>query len=237
MKKSSFLDNFVWGMFTLIGTIFLIVGVFICIFLFNNKGKIETTATITQIESYRDSGRKLKHEVYVAYEVDGVPYESRLNFYSSSMYEGKEISIYYKEDNPNKISANTPEILLFLIFPALGLIFSAIGGIGLTRNYKKNKKYQELKETGEVIYAEYTQLDMNTTYSMNGKHPYNIICEWNNPDDGKKYIFKSGNIWRNPQSIIEERGITQFPIYIDRHDIRNYLVDTDMLFKDVVDLT
>lgn len=237
MKKSSFLDNFVWGMFTLIGTIFLIVGVFICIFLFNNKGKIETTATITQIESYRGTGGKLKHEVYVAYEVDGVPYESRLNFYSYTMYEGKVISIYYKEDNPNKISANTPGLAIFLIFPAIGLIFAFIGGIGLIRNLKKRIKQRNLKDMGEVIYANYVEAKRNTTYEINGANPYNIICEWNNPDDGKKYIFKSGNIWRNPQSIIEERGITQFHIYIDRHDIRNYLVDTDMLFKDVVDLT
>lgn len=40
---------------------------------------------------------------------------------------------------------------------------------------------------------------------VNGRNPYNIICEWNNPLNGEKYKFKSKNIWKNPERIIEEK--------------------------------
>lgn len=64
----------------------------------------------------------------------------------------------------------------------------------------------------------------------------NIICEWNNSLDNKKYIFKSKNIWMNPKNIIEERNIKQFPIYIDKNNKKKYVIDIDSLKEEVVDL-
>lgn len=42
---------------------------------------------------------------------------------------------------------------------------------------------------------DYVETIVNSSYRVNGRHPYRIICEWNNPLDSKKYIFKSKNIW------------------------------------------
>ncbi len=64
---------------------------------------------------------------------------------------------------------------------------------------------------------------------VNGRSPYNIICEWNNPLNGEKYKFKSKNIWKNPEGIIEEKNIKQFPVYINSQDLSKYAVDIDEL--------
>ena len=54
----------------------------------------------------------------------------------------------------------------------------------------------------------------------------NIITDTIN--DSKKYIFKSKNIWINPENTIIERNIKQFPVYINRNDIKKYFVDIDI---------
>lgn len=53
--------------------------------------------------------------------------------------------------------------------------------------------------------------------------------------DSNKYIFKSKNIWINPENIIEEENIKQFPVYIDSNK-KKYIIDTESLTKNIVDL-
>ena len=91
-----------------------------------------------------------------------------------------------------------------------------------------------LKENGLLIYANYIEAVLNTSYIVNGKSPYKIICEWVNPTGGNKYTFKSKNIWTNPENIIKERGIKQFPVFFNNE--KNYLVDTEFLIKDNIQL-
>ena len=100
----------------------------------------------------------------------------------------------------------------------------------------KSSLEKRLKENGEVVYANYSETILNTMYKVNGKSPYIIICEWVNPVDNKRYIFKSKNIWIYPNNIIEEKNIKQFPVYIDKENKNKYFVDVDFLTEDVVDL-
>ena len=218
MKKK--IESLVWIIFATVGAFFLLIGIIICINIFN----------------YSNIDGDRNYDVFVSYDVNGEEYESRLNGYSSSFYEGKEVDIYYDKDNPNKIGIKSLN-LVFLIFPGLGLIFFIIGGVGLFVKAKGKKNDKYLKENGEKIYADFVDIKINTGININGAYPYNIICEWNNPEDNKKYVFKSRNIWTNPKNIIEERNIKQFAVYIDRENIKKYFVDIEGLEENIVDLT
>ena len=96
--KGNKVENLIWIIFFGIGLIFVIIGMIICVNVFNYKNKVETTGIITEIGSYRDLGGQRENSVYVEYTVDGRVYESALNGYSSNFYEGKEISDDIKED-------------------------------------------------------------------------------------------------------------------------------------------
>lgn len=135
------------------------------------------------------------------------------------------------------IDSETTGIYAGLGFLLFGLIYSLIGGIGLFVLYNRKKKYRTLKENGVRISANYVETIVNETVHIQYRHPYNIICEWNNPADGKKYIFKSGNIWFNPENIIKENCISRFDVYYDENNIKRYVVDIDCLTKNVVDLS
>ena len=232
--KENKLENLIWIIFASIGAIFVIIGLVVFGNIFNYANKVDTVGTITEISSYRNTNHNRNHEVYVSYTVEGKEYESILNSYSSSFYEGKEIKIYYDKDNPSKIGVKSLD-LLFLIFPGIGLIFLIIGGTGILVKINKRRLEKRLKENGELIYANYVETVLNTSYRVNGKCPYNIICEWNNPLDNNKYIFKSTNIWINPENIIEEKNIKQFPVYIDNNK-KKYTIDIESLTKNIVDV-
>ena len=232
--KENKLENLIWIILASIGAIFVIIGLVVFGSVFNYENKVDSVGTITEILSYRSTNHNINHEVYVSYTVEGKEYKSRLNGYFADFYEGKEIDIYYDKDNPNKIGVKSLD-LLFLIFPGIGLIFLIIGGTGILVKINKKKSEENLKENGKLIYANYVETVLNTSYRVNGKCPYNIICEWNDTLDNKKYIFKSKNIWINPEKIIKEKDIKQFTVYID-NDRKKYVIDVDILTENVVDL-
>ena len=226
--KENKTENLLWIIFTIIGGIFVVIGLIIVGNVFNYENKESTVGIITEISTYRGNNDDRNYRVYVSYNVDGRTYESELNGYSSSFYEGKEIEIYYDKDNPNKIGMKSLD-LLFLILPGIGLIFLVIGGTGIFIKINRRNLGKRLKENGELIYADYVETIINTSYSVNGRYPYKIICEWTNPVDSEEYMFKSRNIWSNPEDIIEEKNIKQFPVYIDKNNKKKYLVDIDIL--------
>ncbi len=234
--RESKVESLIWIIFATFGAIFFLIGIAIFGKVFNYENTVDTVGTITKIYSYyRGADDDRDHDVYVSYVVDGKKYESRLNGYSSTFYEGKEIKIYYDKDNPNKIGVKSLD-LIFLIFPGIGLIFLIMGVIGIIVRINKKIVEKYLKKNGEMIYGDYVETVFNTSYHVNGKNPYNIICEWNNPLDNKKYIFRSKNMWINPENIIKEKNISQFPIYIDRNNKNKYTIDIDVLTDNIVDL-
>lgn len=234
--KGNKTEMLMWIIFALMGGVFLVIGTIASIGMFDYEGKIETTGVITSVDTYRDSDGDIHGTVFVKYDVDGNTYESWLNSYSSDFYEGKKIKIYYDEANPDEIGMKSMDFI-FLIFPGMGLLFFLIGGIGIGVKINGKRSERKLKLYGRKVYAEYTQTILNTSYAVNGRNPYNIICTWDNPEDGQKYILKSKNLWFNPDGIIAERNITMFPVYINPENKKKYFIDTDIVSDKVVDLT
>lgn len=220
--------------FLVIGGLFLGLGLWICSATFDYKGTAETVAVITNITSHSQRGangkRSTTHDVYVRYEVDGQQYESELNTYFSSYHVGKQIDIYYRVADPSDIGTKSGDYM-FLMFPAFGLL-AIIVGVFCMLPGKKSK----LLKTGTRINASYVETICETKFKKNGVSPYRIICEWTNPEDYIKYTFKSEYIWMNPEEIIQRKGITTFPVYLDSKNIKKYAVDVCEITDGVVDL-
>lgn len=212
----------------------------------NDEDKVETIGVISKITPYRDreisiyydadghrSTREhyeVTYDVYVTYEVDGKEMCSELNESRPGFYEGKEITIYYDRNNPQKIGTKALDIAT-LVFLGGGWFLFAIGVGGLFNCIKKEKMKKRARNFGEIIYATYIESVMNTLISEKGRHPYYITCEWINPIDNKRYLFKSDNIWLNPRSLIEDEGISTFPVYINMSNMKEYFVDISDLTR------
>lgn len=229
--KGEKIENIVWIIFGIVGVLFLSVAIFLnywAIIPQTNRG--ETIATIIEIE-YRDNNDEYP-DVLVSYEVNGQQYRTSLDSYSSSYYEGKEITIYYDKNDPSKIMDNTPKILMY-VFGGIGIAFLSVAVIINLFKLRNKRMKKNLRETGNIVNAKYISCYMNTNYTVNNKHPYKIVCEWVNNIDNKVYRFKSKNIWVNPEKYIVKNNIKSFRVYIDPNNLKKYYVDVDMLLENI----
>lgn len=121
------------------------------------------------------------------------------------------------------------------IFGLVSLPLLIVGFVFSAKNSEKRK--EKLKQNGTLVYARINDVIINYSIAINGRHPYQIICEYTSLEDGKIYMFKSEYIWFNPQIKIEENHIDKLPVYYDSHNIKKYYIDVSEITKDVVDLT
>lgn len=213
--------------------VFILVGllvIFIAVFLKIQNSKfmktaIKADAEITKITTSRDSDGDIRHSVDIIFYVNGKPYGGNLGEYNSNMYEGKTIDLYYNPQNPNDYRTNS-NIVTFIMIP-IGVIFFAVGLLVLYPSIK-SKSLEKLKDTGKRIDAKIDDVSLNTSYSVNGRHPYIIDCSYFNEIEDKVYSFTSQNIWTNIQPIIDAKSITTIPVYIDENDPSKYFVDTSI---------
>lgn len=217
--KKRLTEKLVFVVFAIIGIGLIIGGIFS---IKNSKefmeNAIETYAIITDIQTSRDSDGDIDHDVFVEFEVNGKKYDGELDSYTSGMHEGGTTLIYYNPNNPNDFRSSFSKFGGVILI-VLGSIFSAVGIIPIFVKNMKKSTNKKLMETGQKIYAEFDQVIINENYTVNGVHPYKILChakEYENID------FKSENIWKNPKNIIEERNITIFEVYINPENPSKY---------------
>lgn len=119
------------------GFIFLVMGalaIFLGVYLFIDStlqasNRIYTTATIVNIETRDQHGtnaHKPEHLTYVEYEADGETIYARLDYYDITHEIGKEVDIYYLEDNMEFVYAEGTDYF-YLITVIFGLIIGTLG--------------------------------------------------------------------------------------------------------------
>ena len=116
------------------------------------KNKVETTGVISNIRRNQSAHSDDMPIVTVTYTVDGEEKETILNYYSTRFYEGKQLTIYYDKNNPNKIHAKESSILAYG-FLGFGVLLSVIGYSQLIRKARKKRLVENLKQTGDLISA------------------------------------------------------------------------------------
>lgn len=237
MKKNYFLSIFL-GIFTLTGIGLLIGGIFLLkgAVEFREKGE-EVTARIIRIEDYYDSDNDLNHNVYVTYTYNGKVYDNvRIHFYNSGMFEGKEITLLCDPENPQyTVSTSIFNSAGFMLI-FMGIIFSAVGVIPFTITMMKKYKAKKLLQNGKVLYAIVELVDLNTGYTVNGKHPYVIYCTYKDEYNDVLYRFKSDNLWTDPSPIFPMGSIIE--VLVDPNDYSKYYVKAEeIVSKRIVDYT
>lgn len=216
-----------------IGAVFMIGGICSVAYeksFMENAERVE--AVITDIHYRYDSDGHRSGDVYVSYEIDGEEYETKLSEYSSSMHKGQTIDLYYDPEDPYEVMTKDIAKTIGIIFIIVGgVLFSASMIIVFIRRRKK-RKIKNLIETGEELWAEVTEVCVNTmityrmsmkTYRETGGHPFFLMCRYEDPATREVFTFKSSNCMRD-LSGLEGR---QIRIYCDRNDRSKYYVDVE----------
>ena len=80
MKKNPLL--FIWGIFAILGIVFIIIGLVAGnIVSIKKENRVKTQAIITEIDRKRDADGDTSYNVWVQYEVQGKLYEEELGAY------------------------------------------------------------------------------------------------------------------------------------------------------------
>ena len=115
-------------------------------------------------------------DAFVTFTPDGetTPIEVKLNSYSSSYYEGKEIVIYYNPDNYHEVSSLKELAIISIVFFVIGIIQLITGFIPLIifTALKAKAKYYKThfkKERANVI-----GIKTNYSFSIGNAHPHTI---------------------------------------------------------------
>ncbi|HRK73829.1 MAG TPA: DUF3592 domain-containing protein, partial [Rhodothermales bacterium] len=140
---------------------------------------------------------------------------------------GEAATINYQPENPTNARISDWTNWLFPgIFGTLGTIFTALGLGGLIYQWRKQKMARALQQSGQKIWAKIEQVALDQSFRVNGRSPYVIWAQWQNPKDFKIYQFQSDHIWYNPTSFLTKETI---PVYINLANPEDYHMDLSAL--------
>lgn len=117
-------------------------------------------------------------------------------------------------------------MLAFLgIFGGIGILFVILGVIFLIITNNRNKKVKALLDNGQYVTARVIDIVYNYSVRINGVHPYNIICQYDDNFGGAPHVFKSDNILHHPGDILDY----SVKVYVNRDNWDLYYVDETSL--------
>lgn len=237
MKVGKFLYIFC-GLFAITGVVLLVSAVMVYIsdrkFMADAK---EIRGVVDTIEGYRDSDNEINHRVYVNYTYNGQQYNNvRVNFYSSSMYEGKEIILYCDPQHPERAVVQGASLFGLIVLLMMGVLFLCMGILPIISFIRGKAKKKKVKEAGRTLYATVDEIHYATNYMFNGRHPYIIFCSYKDDYKDIEYRFKSEYIWVNPEPAITAGSMIK--VYVEENNYKNYYVDVESMIQGrIVDYT
>ena len=217
------------AIFFLVGIAMLIGGIFV--YRSNQQflqSSLKSTGTITGLDLKQSSDSSSYYPVvqFRTLENQVINFTSSVGSNPASYQVGETVEVNYNPTNPTsaKINDFTSNWLTVLILGLMGALFSFLGAI-LPLNSRKKKW---LLKNGKRISSEFQKVEINTSFSVNGSHPYMIVSQWHDTETRTMYIFKSENIWYNPEKFVNNKTID---VLVDSKNYKRYYMDINFLPK------
>lgn len=103
-----------------------------------------------------------------------------------------------------------------------------VGGIfiiaGLTpsiRSFLKWCKRKRMQENGIQLWATVERIEVKTNIKVNGRHPRNVICYYDDYGRNIRYYFKSANLYKR----VNYNEGDRICVYVNPEDYSKYYVD------------
>jgi hypothetical protein len=150
--------------------------------------------------------------------------------YPPQFNRGQRVEVLYDPGNVNDARIHTFAQLWGVtgFLTLIGTAFSAVGlGSSLLR-WRHGRTAASLRTRGTALVAELKDVLVDTGTSVDGRHPYQILVEWREPKSGQAYLFRSDNLWYNPEKFLTTKTFT---VYVRPGDMTTYHVDLSALPK------
>jgi hypothetical protein len=196
------------------------------------ESAVETKGRVVELLRSRSSDSTVYRPVVEFKTATGqrVEFSSSTGSNPPSYSIGETVIVLYQESSPTeaKIKGFFSVWGGAIILGILGVVFFGIGCSIIILGLLKNKKNAYLKQNGIPVVATFQSVEINGSFEVNGKNPYQIYAQWKNPATSELHIFKSENLWFDPSDHIAQDEIT---VLIHRDDPSKYYLDTSFLPK------
>ncbi|PXY02920.1 DUF3592 domain-containing protein [Marinifilum breve] len=201
------------------------------------KASIKTEGEVVELVSVRSSSTTSSSTTYAPcicfFDEHGrlVEFVSSISSSPASYDVGERVEIIYDPEAPEEARVNGFFHIwgLASVSGLFGAIFFTIGFLLIYSEKRKQYIEKYLKRNGLRITPDYLWTELNESYSVNDKHPYQIMALWTNPSDSEEHLFVSENIWFDPSHFIGKENIT---VLIDIKNPKRYFVDLPFLEKE-----
>ena len=221
-----------------LGTVFGLVGLAlltVALFLVRSEiafrsGAVRAAGKVVKLQPSRGRRGLVYTPVFSFTDEDGHAHQGTGRVASSPpAYErGEAVTVLYAPGHPEsaRLESFMETWFLPLILGGIGVIFASIGAGFLIALVRRGRMRTRLAATGLVVQARVERPYVDTSIRLNGRSPYRIPAQWQNPRDQKVYSFASEPIWFDPAPFV--RGDT-ISVRIDADDPHQYDMDLSFL--------
>ena len=115
-----------------------------------------------------------------------------------------------------------------VISGALGGVFALVGLGMQAYHWRQRRSAAFLLQQGQPVEALIQGVEYNEAISVNGRNPFVVLCQWQNPQTQEIHVFQSENLWFDPSGHLKRE---QVRVYIEPNNPKRYLVDLSFLPK------
>lgn len=159
---------------------------------------------------------------------ESIEFKSTTSSNPPSYTRGERVEILYTEDKPHEAKINSFFSLWggAVIVGGIGVVFFLIGAGIILSGFRKVRNKEYLLQRGVRINTKFQSVSENTGLTVNGRHPFIIISQWQDPTTAKMHVFESDNIWFNPEDNI---NVDTIMVYIEAKNPAKYFMDISFL--------
>jgi hypothetical protein len=141
---------------------------------------------------------------------------------------GEKVPVLYLATNPYQAKIDSFFSLWggSVILGGMGSVFFLIGAGTMLATRVQKRADDHLMHEGRPIEADFQQVDLNTSLKINGRHPFRVLAQWQDPSTSRIHVFTSHNLWFDPSQYITQK---QIRVYVDRTNPKRYYVDLSFL--------
>jgi len=200
--------------FRIIGLVFGAVGVIaaaICVWCLVDalqiaSGAVRAEGTVTRLEWNQRMFNQPARTAYAIVQFRAgervVEVRSHTSTSPPAFSVGEKVVVFYPPDQPDqaRIESFWEQYLLPLIFGTVATPFLILSAAFLVIPALRGRRRRLARSLGRAVQAKVTEIRLNHTMRVNGRHPWVIVAEYREDELGQPYTFSSDYLWSDPTS-------------------------------------
>jgi hypothetical protein len=194
---------------------------------------VSAQGTVVDLVAVRSSDGTTYRPVVRFQDGDGrtVEFSSSTSSNPPRYSRGEQLTVLYKPGDPHEAEIDGWFSLWGgpTIVAGLGSLFFLVGGGIIFAERARLRREEALRASGLRIDTDFQSVELNTSLRVNGRHPFRVLTQWQNPSTSEIHVFRSSNLWFDPEKYLP--ADKRIPVYIEPGNPRRYFVDLSFLPK------